>query len=53
MALLTNASTSYDIKTSGTEEDVIDIKEIVYNISPTETPFVNSVGTRNVSNTVK
>jgi len=52
MALLTNASTSYDIKTSGTEEDVIDIKEIVYNISPTETPFVNSVGTRNVSNTV-
>ena len=33
MALLTNASTSYDIKTSGTEEDVIDIKEIVYNIS--------------------
>ena len=52
MALLTNASTSYDIKTSGTEEDVIDIKDIVYNISPTETPFVNSVGTRNVSNTV-
>lgn len=52
MALLTNASTSYDIKTAGTEEDVIDIKEIVYNISPTETPFVNSVGTRNVSNTV-
>ncbi len=52
MALLTNASTSYDIKASGTEEDVIDIKEIVYNISPTETPFVNSVGTRNVSNTV-
>ncbi len=52
MALLTNASTSYDIKTSGTEEDVIDIKEIVYNISPTETPFVNSVGTRNVTNTV-
>ena len=52
MALLANASTSYDIKTAGNEEDVIDIKEIVYNISPTETPFVNSVGTRNVSNTV-
>jgi hypothetical protein len=52
MALLTNASTSYDVKASGTEEDVIDIKEIVYSISPTETPFVNSVGTRNVTNTV-
>ncbi len=52
MALLTNASTSYNVKAAGTEEDVIDIKEIVYNISPTETPFVNSVGTRNVTNTI-
>jgi len=52
MAIVTNASTSYAIKASGVEEDVIDIKDIIYDISPTETPFINSVGTRNVSNTV-
>ena len=53
MAIVTNASTSYAIKASGVEEDVIDIKDIIYDISPTETPFINSVGTRNVTNTVK
>ncbi len=33
MAIVTNASTSYAIKASGVEEDVIDIKDIIYDIS--------------------
>jgi len=52
MAIVTNASTSYNIKASGVEEDVIDIKDFVIDISPTDTPFMTAVGTRNVSNTV-
>lgn len=51
MAIITNSSTSYNIKASGVEEDVLDIKDFITDISPTETPFLTGAGSRDVSNT--
>ena len=51
MAIITNSSTSYNIKASGVEEDVLDIKDFITDITPTETPFLTGAGTRDVSNT--
>jgi len=46
MAKITNAFDSYEAK--GQREDLSDV---IYNISPEETPFVSAVGKRAVSNT--
>lgn len=45
MAKVTNAFQTYDA-TSNRE----DLSDIIYNIDPTDTPFVSSIGRRNVSN---
>lgn len=45
MAKVTNAYQTYDA-TSNRE----DLSDIIYNIDPTDTPFVSSIGRRNVSN---
>jgi hypothetical protein len=45
MAKVTNAFQTFDAK--GNREDLSDI---IYNIDPTDTPFVSSVGRRNVTN---
>jgi len=39
MAFVTNTFTIYDAK--GLREDLIDV---IYNISPTETPFITGIG---------
>jgi len=46
MALTTNGYTTYDAK--GIREDLSDM---IYNISPTETPFVSNIGKRSVNAT--
>jgi hypothetical protein len=45
MAKVTNAFTTFDA-TANRE----DLSSIIYNISPTDTPFISSIGRRNVSN---
>jgi hypothetical protein len=45
MAKVTNAFQTY--QATGNKEDLSDI---IYNIDPTDTPFVSSIGRRNVSN---
>ena len=45
MAIVTNAFPTYTAK--GNREDLSDM---IYNIDPTDTPFVTSIGRRNVSN---
>ena len=47
MAIVANTFTSYDAK--GIREDLSDV---IYNISPEETPFVSNVGKGSISNTV-
>lgn len=47
MAIVANTFTSYDAK--GIREDLSDV---IYNISPEETPFVSNVGKGTISNTV-
>lgn len=47
MAKVTNAFDTYTAK--GNREELSDV---IYNIDPTDTPFVSSVGRRNVSNVV-
>lgn len=46
MAIQTNSFTTYDAK--GIRENLADV---IYNISPTETPFINNIGRGKVSNT--
>lgn len=46
MTLATNGFTTYDAK--GIREDLSDV---IYNISPTETPFVSNAGKRSAKNT--
>ncbi len=45
MAIITNAFPTYTAK--GNREDLSDV---IYNIDPTDTPFVTAIGRRNVSN---
>ena len=45
MAQVTNAFDSYEA--IGNREDLADI---IYNISPTQTPFLSAIGKRNISN---
>ena len=47
MAIVANTFTSYDAK--GIREDLSDV---IYNISPEDTPFVSNVGKGSISNTV-
>lgn len=47
MAIQTNSFTTYDAK--GIRED---LANVIYNISPTETPFINNIGRGKVSNTL-
>lgn len=43
MTLPTNTVTNYDIGTGGADSVREDLEDIVYNISPTETPFITSI----------
>ena len=47
MAKVTNA---FDTYTATADRE--DLSNIIYNISPMQTPFMSSIGTRNVSNVV-
>ena len=47
MALITNAFTTHSDGAKGIREDLSDV---IYNISPEETPFVTMAGKRSVSN---
>ena len=47
MAKVTNA---FDTYTATADRE--DLSNIIYNISPMQTPFMSSIGTRNVKNVV-
>ena len=51
MALISGATTSYTRSTSPNNVIEEDVSDIIYNISPTDTPFMEMVGTREVGNT--
>ena len=51
MALITGATTTYTRSTSPNNVIAEDVTDIIYNISPTDTPFMNMIGTRDVGNT--
>lgn len=57
MAVITNTSQSYDmgdkkVYSSSADEAMPDVAKLIMNISPTETPFVSAIGTRDCQNTI-
>ena len=51
MALISGATTSYTRSTSPNNVIEEDVSDIIHNISPTDCPFMEMVGTRDVGNT--
>tara|TARA_Y100001937_G_scaffold106996_1_gene149261 strand:+ start:3880 stop:4866 length:987 start_codon:yes stop_codon:yes gene_type:complete len=51
MSLISGATTSYTRSTSPNNVIEEDVSDIIYNISPTDTPFMEMIGTRDVGNT--
>jgi hypothetical protein len=57
MAVISNTSLSYDmgdkkVYSSSADEAMPDVAKLIMNISPTETPFLSAIGTRDTSNTI-
>jgi hypothetical protein len=57
MAVISNTSLSYDmgdkkVYSSSADEAMPDVAKLIMNISPTETPFVSAIGTRDCQNTI-
>ena len=57
MAVISGTSQSYDmgdkkVYSSSADEAMPDVAKLIMNISPTETPFLSAIGTRDTNNTI-